>query len=497
MVTKEFRILSETQLKKLKDHRYSCTSTSFLDPLLQPWWNWLVQRVPFWLAPNLITILGLIVNIITSLILVYYSPDCKQQVPRWACYLCALGLFIYQSLDAIDGKQARRTNSSSPLGELFDHGCDSISTVFVSIAVCVSCQLGHSPPLMFLQSFCAVTLFYCAHWQTYVSGTLRFGKIDVTEAQVAIMIIHCVSGTLGCEFWSKTGFLSFQLGAAVTFLALPLGIWSLIGTLNVIFTGGVGKNGSTVALHANIGLPIYMVYVGIFLSGAIRAIIAAFYTILYEGAGKNGSSVAGTSVLSPIIPFSLVLVPAIMIACKSDGNIYEKNPALYVITFGLIAAKVTNRLVVAHMTKSEMDYLDIALLGPFLMFMNQYFNSYVPEGYLLWLSAIWAVVELWRYCSKVCQEICESLDIYLFKIGSTSPKQPDVFLPCQKTSWKPWKSLILLCVLVVVDINPSVIIFLKWATVFHRLTKHDFNRMSGNGNTINNGCESKSKLKQD
>lgn len=49
-------------------------------------------------------------------------------MPGWACYLCALGLFIYQSLDAIDGKQARRTGTSSPLGELFDHGCDSIST---------------------------------------------------------------------------------------------------------------------------------------------------------------------------------------------------------------------------------------------------------------------------------------------------------------------------------------------------------------------------------
>jgi hypothetical protein len=26
------------------------------------------------------------------------------------------------TFDAVDGKQARRTNSSSPLGELFDHG---------------------------------------------------------------------------------------------------------------------------------------------------------------------------------------------------------------------------------------------------------------------------------------------------------------------------------------------------------------------------------------
>ncbi len=35
---------------------------------------------------------------------------------------CALGLFFYQTMDVIDGKQARRTGTSSPLGELFDHG---------------------------------------------------------------------------------------------------------------------------------------------------------------------------------------------------------------------------------------------------------------------------------------------------------------------------------------------------------------------------------------
>lgn len=49
------------------------------------------------------------------------------KAPSWCYFLCALGLFIYQTLDAIDGKQARRTNSSSPLGELFDHGCDALS----------------------------------------------------------------------------------------------------------------------------------------------------------------------------------------------------------------------------------------------------------------------------------------------------------------------------------------------------------------------------------
>lgn len=80
-----------------------------------------------------------------------YSPNGVEPPPRWTCFLCALGLFIYQSLDSIDGKQARRTNTSSPLGELFDHGCDSISTIFVALSACISCQLGHYPNWLFFQ----------------------------------------------------------------------------------------------------------------------------------------------------------------------------------------------------------------------------------------------------------------------------------------------------------------------------------------------------------
>lgn len=63
------------------------------------------------------------------------------QAPSWAFIMSALGLFFYQSLDAIDGKQARRTNSSSPLGELFDHGCDAVSTGDCSLDLLIKHQL--------------------------------------------------------------------------------------------------------------------------------------------------------------------------------------------------------------------------------------------------------------------------------------------------------------------------------------------------------------------
>lgn len=64
-------------------------------------------------------------------------------------------------------------------------------------------------------------------------------------------------------------------------------------------------------------------------------------------------SFQGTSVLSPIIPFSLVVVPAFIIYRKSAENVYETHPALYILAFGMVAAKVTNRLVVSLIEKMQ------------------------------------------------------------------------------------------------------------------------------------------------
>ncbi|KAK8739089.1 hypothetical protein OTU49_003470 [Cherax quadricarinatus] len=364
--------LSHVQLRRLEEHKYSCASSSLMDPMMQKWWCYLVEQCSMTLAPNLITIAGLLINVITSLLLVYYSPDAKQEVPRWACFLCALGLFIYQSLDAIDGKQARRTGTSSPLGELFDHGCDSLSTVFVSLGVCCSVCLGTHPYWMFFQCMMAVSLFYCAHWQTYVSGTLRFGFVDVTEAQFGVIIIHLISVIFGSGVWS---------------LKLPY-----------------------------FGVTLQLLIVYIILMFQLFLGYSYMHTIPYSGAGKNGSTVAGTSVLSPVVPLFFIVAPSILIAWKSPIGLYLKNPTIYLLTFGCVSARVTNRLVVAHMTKSEMAYSDASLLGPGALFLNQYFNCPIPETILLYIVCVYVIYDLVKYCREVCLEICDHLNIMLFTI---------------------------------------------------------------------------------
>lgn len=73
-------VMNDIQLKRLSEHKYSAQCTSLLDPIFQIWWRWLVEQMPLWLAPNLLTLLGFVANLIPSLILIYYCPRAVGEV---------------------------------------------------------------------------------------------------------------------------------------------------------------------------------------------------------------------------------------------------------------------------------------------------------------------------------------------------------------------------------------------------------------------------------
>lgn len=122
-------LLSERDLDMIVAYKYKPGTYTHLDNLLTPYWTWAVTLLPTWMAPNLVTFLGLVGAAVASLLVTSYAPSFEGHVPRWCLAVFAVALFFYQTMDAIDGKQARRTNSSSPLGQLFDHGCDAVVKV--------------------------------------------------------------------------------------------------------------------------------------------------------------------------------------------------------------------------------------------------------------------------------------------------------------------------------------------------------------------------------
>ena len=112
------KYLSPSGLHFIANHQYRSAEYTHLDNLLNPFWTYLTECLPLWLAPNMVTTLGGMHCGLAYVTLWYYCPDFDNTPPDWVVMLAGYCSFAYYTLDCMDGKQARRTGSSSPLGQL-------------------------------------------------------------------------------------------------------------------------------------------------------------------------------------------------------------------------------------------------------------------------------------------------------------------------------------------------------------------------------------------
>lgn len=76
--------------------------------------------------------------------------------------------------------------------------------VFLILSVCIAGGIGTQRSATFFISMYAFATFYGAHWGTYVTGRLRFYKLDVTEAHFIVIIACLVTAACGVAIWSTT-----------------------------------------------------------------------------------------------------------------------------------------------------------------------------------------------------------------------------------------------------------------------------------------------------
>ncbi|KAF6117992.1 choline phosphotransferase 1 [Phyllostomus discolor] len=157
--------------------------------------------------------------------------------------------------------------------------------------------------------------------------------------------------------------------------------------------------------------------------GAIFSCSNYFHVILHGGVGKNGSTIAGTSVLSPGLHIGIIIILAVMIYKKSATNVFEKHPCLYTLMFGCVFAKVSQKLVIAHMTKSELYLQDTVFFGPGLLFLDQYFNNFVDEYVVLWIAMVISSFDMMMYFSALCLQISRHLHLSIFKTSCHQPPE--------------------------------------------------------------------------
>lgn len=90
-------------------YKYDGEDRSFLYRfVLQPMNAALIQFVPLWAAPNLLTTLGLSIVAVAFALTTYYSPNFDQPLPSWLYYFVGFALFAYQTIDNVRHKHKRR-----------------------------------------------------------------------------------------------------------------------------------------------------------------------------------------------------------------------------------------------------------------------------------------------------------------------------------------------------------------------------------------------------
>ena len=370
----------------IRSYQYKSSDSSIsYKYCMSPLCNYLVHFFPMWLAPNVITISGFFLNVIYFFITGYYTDFKGGEVPSWACFFSAFCYLLYQVLDNIDGKQARRTNSSSPLGLLVDHGTDACTTFFIT------CGLGAILALETIYQYILLWImiivpFYLNNWEEYVTGVMSLPFINgINEGTFIIVFLECLVGCIGIDFLTKKEYII--LGEHIQF--------------NTFI--------SSIACGAGI-------FFGIISISKIRNL---------------QSNTKKINALIDIFPFIYFLAGFFAIIYLNDSKISANYPQLLLVSFGFQFAKMLGILQLSHLTGTRFQPYNFVFILPNLCYIIHSIIYFFTNNYrILFLSIddlilIFSFVNFlsWAHYVYFCsEEMCHILKIYRFSLNKPEDK---------------------------------------------------------------------------
>lgn len=170
----------------------------------------------------------------------HYSPHFDQPLPSWLYLYAAASLFGYQTIDNLDGRQARRTGSSSPLGLLFDHGVDALNCTFATLMLAAIYQVGLLGAIpMFLFWNIGFVPFVFATWEEYFTGKLTLGEVNGPSDGMFMCMLFCIAGWIVPGLYTQTYaqvfpnvFSKTTMLGSLTLTTFPL----FVGWIGIFFT---------------------------------------------------------------------------------------------------------------------------------------------------------------------------------------------------------------------------------------------------------------------
>ncbi|XP_047330783.1 choline/ethanolaminephosphotransferase 1 isoform X2 [Impatiens glandulifera] len=336
----------------------------------------------------MITLTGFMFLVISALLGYIYSPQLDTPPPRWVHFMHGLLLFLYQTFDAVDGKQARRTNSSSPLGELFDHGCDALACAFETMAFGSTSACGGYSFWFWVIS---AVPFYGATWESYFTNTLILPAVNgPTEGLMLIYMCHFFTAIVGAEWWIQ------QFGKSIPFLA-----W--VPVLNEFQT-------------------FKSVLILMIAFAVIPTILFNVINVYKVVKARNGSMLLALAMLYPFV----VLMGGVLVwDYLSPTDLMARYPHMVIGGTGLAFGFLVGRMILAHLCdepKGLKTHMCMSLLYLPLAIANTLtarLNDGVPlvdECWVLLGYVIYTVTLYLHFATSVIHEITTALGIYCFRI---------------------------------------------------------------------------------
>jgi ethanolaminephosphotransferase len=230
--TSGFYYLSATAQRHLPKFQYQGRDLSLLyNYILSPVASRLVGLLPRSVAPNTITLVGLLFMASSYVIFWVHCPyiqastNDSASVPRWIFLWNCFSMILYQTFDNMDGKQARRTGSTSPLGLLFDHGCDAINSLFGSTNWMIAMALNPRQDswecwVLLLGPY---ALFFVGTWEEYHTGRLVLPIVNgPNEGLLGGALLSFVSYWWGPTYWQEMSWSSSLSSSFENNLPIPI-----------------------------------------------------------------------------------------------------------------------------------------------------------------------------------------------------------------------------------------------------------------------------------
>ena len=181
------QMLSEEDKTHIVNWKYNVIDKSLTTKIFYPLWKSAVELVPSYVAPNILSLSGLICILYAAYIHYFHF----ETYPRIVRICCVILIQLYQILDAIDGMHARKTDNASPLGELFDHACDNVGVVFLTYIVGKSIGIENVHTLYYLIQGSQICFLY-SHIYAFINRVVYFPMLAgpgefIMLAQLAIL----------------------------------------------------------------------------------------------------------------------------------------------------------------------------------------------------------------------------------------------------------------------------------------------------------------------